>query len=308
MAAELEQRMVELEDERRRLRETTARFGEALQATHDLDQLLRVIVETAVEATGAQGGIIVDHGRELARAGDFDASLETTAFPLRAGIVDLGALVLAAPAFDADKMEAATSLAANAVIALENARLHRIVERQALVDPLTELANRRALEETLHAESARAARFGGDLCLVITDLDDFKAVNDRWGHPSGDIVLRAFGRLLRETVREIDVAGRWGGEEFAVIMPGTDATGGVTLAERVRAAIEATELRSTDGGPVRVTASFGVASFADGGSVEALVAAADDALYRAKRAGKNRVVYAVEPVAGEPPAPGVPGL
>jgi diguanylate cyclase (GGDEF)-like protein len=298
MAAELEQRMAELEDERRRLRETTARLGETLQATHDPESLLRVVVETAVEATGASGGVIVDDGRERARAGEFDTALQTIAFPLRTGVIDFGSLVLSAPAFEPEQLQTAKSLAANAVIALENARLHGIVERQALVDPLTELANRRLLDETLHAEVARAGRFGGDLCLVITDLDGFKAVNDRWGHPSGDIVLRAFGHLLRETVREIDVAGRWGGEEFAVIMPGTDAAGGAKLAERARAALEHLETRSTDGDPIRVTASFGVASFADAPSVEGIVAAADEALYRAKRAGKNRVVSAAEPVAG----------
>jgi len=220
------------------------------------------------------------------------------AFPLRTGVIDFGSLVLAAPTFDPEQLQTATSLAANAVIALENARLHRIVERQALVDPLTELANRRLLDETVHAEVARADRFGGDLCLVIADLDGFKAVNDRWGHPSGDIVLRAFGHLLRETVREIDLAGRWGGEEFAVIMPGTDVAGGAKLAERARAGLEKLEAQSTDGDAIRVTASFGVASFADGPSVGAIVAAADDALYRAKRAGKNRVVCAAEPVAG----------
>jgi len=206
--------------------------------------------------------------------------------------------MLAGEHFGAEERETAVSLAGHAVIALDNARLHRIVERQALVDPLTELANRRVLEDALHAEVARAARFGGDLCLVLTDLDGFKAVNDRWGHPSGDMVLRAFGQLLRETVREIDVAGRWGGEEFAVIMPGTDALGGAKVAERARAGIEALEIPSADDDAIRVTASFGVASIADASSVEALVAAADEALYRAKRAGKNRVVCAVEPVAG----------
>ena len=90
--------------------------------------------------------------------------------------------------------------------------MHRIVERQAHVDALTELANRRALEETLRAELARAARFNGELCLVLADLDWFKNVNDLYGHPFGDVVLREFARVLRATVREIDVAGRWGGE------------------------------------------------------------------------------------------------
>jgi diguanylate cyclase (GGDEF)-like protein len=294
MAGELEQRLIELEEERHRLRESTTRFGEALEATHDVEQLLRVIVETAVEATGAYGGIVVDEGRELVRAGDPDAGLQKIAFPLRAGPSDFGSLVLAAPQFDSDQVETAATLAANAVIALENARLHRIVEQQAHVDPLTELANRRALEETLRAELARAGRFGDDVSFVLSDLDDFKAVNDRYGHPVGDTVLRAFAHTLADTVREIDVAGRWGGEEFALILPGTDAVGGAALAERARRAIESRELRAPDGELIPVTASFGVASFPAATSVETLVAAADSALYRAKREGKNRVATATE--------------
>jgi diguanylate cyclase (GGDEF)-like protein len=294
MAGELEQRLIELDEERHRLRESTTRFGEALEATHDVEQLLRVIVETAVEATGAYGGIVLDEGRELVRAGDPDAGLQKIAFPLRAGQSDFGSLVLAAPQFDSDQVETAATLAANAVIALENARLHRIVEQQALVDPLTELANRRALAETLHAEVARAERFGDAVSFVLADLDDFKAVNDRYGHPVGDTVLRAFARTLADTVREIDVAGRWGGEEFALILPGTDAAGGAALAERARQAIEAQELHAPNGDVIPVTSSFGVASFPASDSVDALVAAADAALYRAKREGKNRVVNATE--------------
>jgi diguanylate cyclase (GGDEF)-like protein len=296
MAAELEQRRHELESERRRLRETTARVGMALEATHDVDQLLYVVVETAVEATGADGGLVVNGGREFARTGDPEAGVEKIAFPLRAGVGDFGSLVLAAPSFDRDQIATASSLAANAAIALENAQLHALVERQALVDPLTDLANRRALEETLHAEIARSARFGGDVAFVIADLDDFKAVNDRWGHPFGDSVLRTFAQTLRETAREIDIAGRWGGEEFALVLPGTDEAGGLALAERARLAVEAMSFVTADGPPVAVTASFGVASFAATRTFDALVSAADTALYEAKRSGKNKVVKASQPM------------
>src|SRR5207245_10539266 len=120
---------------------------------------------------------------------------------------------------------------------LETARLHRIVERQALFDGLTGIANRRPLEDAFSHELARADRLGAPLALVLADLDDFKAVNDRHGHAVGDDVLREFASVLRATVREADVAGRWGGEEFVLLLPGTDAAGGAQLAERVRTSL-----------------------------------------------------------------------
>jgi len=294
MAAELEQRLAELETERTRVRDATARFGETLVATHDPAELIRVIVESAVEATGALGGLVLGPDGELARAGEPDGATETIAFPLRAGSSDFGSLVLAADSFDADQVETAASLAAQAVVALENARLHRIVERQALVDSLTGLANRRSIEVTLRSELARAARCGDGVCLVLADLDDFKQVNDTFGHPVGDEVLKIFAHALRETVRESDVAGRWGGEEFALVLTGADAAGGAHLAERARTAIGTQRVRTADGDEVFVTASFGVAAYPEASELAELVAAADSALYEAKRDGKNRVVVSAQ--------------
>ena len=114
----------------------------------------------------------------------------------------------------------AGSLASHAAIALENARLHRIVERQALVDGLTGIANRRQCEDALTAEISRADRLGAPMTLVLADLDDFKAVNDVHGHTVGDDVLREFASVLKATVRDSDLAGRWGGEEFMLLLPG----------------------------------------------------------------------------------------
>jgi diguanylate cyclase (GGDEF)-like protein len=294
MAAQLEQRLAELEAERARVREVAARFGEALAATHAPEQLLQLVVESVVEATGAAGGVVVSLDGTRARAGDPDATGDTIRFPLRTGDSDFGTLELVGEEFDTQRVETAAALTAQAVVALENARLHRVVERQALVDGLTGLANRRSLDETLHAEVSRAVRFGEQVCLVLCDLDNFKSVNDRFGHPCGDLVLRSFAQTLGETVRDIDTAGRWGGEEFAVVLPGTDLAGGTQLAERVRQAIEIRELAAEDGSPLPVTASFGVAVFPQTGSLEGLIAAADGALYEAKRTGKNRVVAAAE--------------
>jgi diguanylate cyclase (GGDEF)-like protein len=296
MAAQLEQRVAELDTARTRVRAATARFGEALTATHDPEQLMRVVAESAVEATGATGGVVLGLEGELARVGDPDAGAERLAFPLRVGSSDFGSLVISGDSFDAGQVETAASLAAQVVVALENARLHRLVQHQAMADSLTGLANRRSLEETLRSELARAERFGDSVCVVFADLDNFKRVNDRYGHPAGDKVLKEFALALRRTVRESDVAARWGGEEFALVLTGTDAAGGARLAERARAEIEARSIPMPEGEALMVTASFGVASYPECEEFGELLAAADSALYAAKRAGRNRVVVSAESV------------
>jgi diguanylate cyclase (GGDEF)-like protein len=296
MAGELEQRVRELDAERVRVREAFTRFGDALAATHDPGQLMRVVVESAVEATEAVGGVVLGPGGELARIGDPDGGEERYALPLRIGDSDFGLLVLSGFGFDGSQIEAAVSLAGQVAVALENARLHAIVERQALVDSLTALANRRSLEETLRVEIARAARFEGTVCLVLADLDDFKRVNDRYGHAVGDEVLKQFAAVLGETVRENDTAGRWGGEEFAIVLGGTDLAGGLRLAERARAALEARPVVLSDGTRIEVTASFGAAAFPDVPERDLLLEAADSALYQAKRAGKNRVARPLDSI------------
>ena len=264
MAAQLEARLADLEDERQRLRDANARFGDALAATLDPEQLRLVIVETAVEATGAGGGLLRAGDGSVVRIGDMEAGPSRLELELTTGRRSFGTLVLLGTEFDTEATITAASLAGQAVIALDNARLHRIVERQALVDELTGLANRRQGDEALAAELARVDRLGGPVGLILTDLDDFKAVNDAHGHPTGDVVLRVFADVLRETVREIDVAVRWGGEEFAVILPGTEVEGACEVAERVRSALAARSIFSLDGVPIRITASFGVAASVPG--------------------------------------------
>jgi diguanylate cyclase (GGDEF)-like protein len=296
MAFQLQTRLDELEAERGRLRDVISRFGEALSATHDSDQLMRLIVEAAIEATNASGGVLVGTGGELVKAGSPDKGGERIEMPLQAGSLNFGSLILFGDAFEDEDRMTIASLASHAVVALDNARLHRIVERQALVDGLTGLANRRQCEETLASELARVERFGGSLAVVVADLDWFKDVNDRYGHPAGDAILREVAGLLQETLRDVDLAGRWGGEEFLLILPGTDLAGGARVAERIRLALAGRIALSADGTPIPVTASFGVAATPPAGTASELFAAADAALYEAKRAGKNRVETAAEAV------------
>jgi diguanylate cyclase (GGDEF)-like protein len=287
MAEQLEARVAELEAERSRVRDAVAHFSEALAATHDSKQLRRIVAAAAAEATAARGCRIVSPDGSVVTSGDPDADGERLILPLTAAGVNFGTLDLVSGSFDQEQRLNAASLASHAVVALENARLHGLVERQALVDGLTGLANRRASADALQAEWARAGRLGTPLSVVLADLDGFKDVNDAHGHAVGDEVLRAFADVLRETLRDSDVAGRWGGEEFLLLLPGADEEGAVQLAERIRVALSERSIPSAPA--LRVTASFGVAEQRSQADTGQLVAAADEALYRAKRAGKDRI-------------------
>ena len=277
----------------RAARRGVALVGDALAATHDTRALLPIILETAVEATGARGGRLLDRGREVARAGTTDRETPPLVVPLPATDGgDHAELHLTPPleGFDAEARELARWLAAQGAIALENARLHAVVQEQAVTDPLTELANRRRFMAALATELQRAQRFGESVALVLGDIDNFKVVNDTFGHATGDAVLQAFSDVLRQRVRDIDLAARLGGEEFAILLPETDLVGGERLAERLRDAVERLRLPGTEEMRVSVTASFGVAAYPESPTPGDLLAAADSALYAAKMRGKNRVV------------------
>jgi two-component system, cell cycle response regulator len=178
--------------------------------------------------------------------------------------------------------------------ALANARLLEQVSRQATVDGLTGAANRRMLETRLAQEIARTVQEGGELSLLMLDVDHFKQVNDQYGHGTGDNVLRHLGAVATRLCRPQDLVARYGGEEFALLLPRTGAAAAWTIAERVR-----TQLAAAPGSPVPVTVSIGIGTLpAAGNTAEELFHAADTALYQAKRTGRNRTVGYVGNPAG----------
>jgi diguanylate cyclase (GGDEF)-like protein len=275
-------------------REAMELLGNALVAAHDRHALLPVVLATMVEATGAVGGRLFEDNVEVARHGELSSPEDALRLTLSGGTAE-SRLVLYAPAggFTAGDRALADLLARQASVALENARLHAIARHEAVTDPLTGLANRRRFMEELGTEVSRVHRYGRDVSVILVDLDDFKDINDRFGHSVGDDVLCAVAGVLLSGVRELDVSARLGGEEFAVLLPETNVEGAAILAERLRRQVAELQLAGP-AGLLPVTASFGVAAGPSARSADALLEVADKALYRAKRDGKNRVRTAGE--------------
>jgi diguanylate cyclase (GGDEF)-like protein len=242
-----------------------------------------------------------------------DGTLELVV-PLHAGGRSLGALDLRiAEPLPEDDVKVIELLAAAAAVALQNAHLYQETQRLATTDPLTGLSNYRHFHELLNLEVQRARRMDYPVGLVLMDLDHFKTVNDRHGHPTGDLALRLVATQLRTRLRRTDVVGRLGGEEFGAILPGASLGEVGVVGEKVRRAVE--ELPPMRGGMTSaatpVTLSVGGASLtAAVVDADVLVRCADQALYRAKRSGRNQVClwndppHQVEPASSGSPRTG----
>src|SRR5690606_4224198 len=167
-------------------------------------------------------------------------------------------------------------------------------QREANTDSLTGIANRKYWDHELDAAAEEAMATGQPLCLLLSDIDNFKQFNDTFGHQIGDQVLRLVAKVLTRSIKGRDLAARYGGEEFAIILPQTDLDGAYTLAEQIRATVAGNRIRSKpDGADLgRITMSIGCARYIPEEPLTDLSQRADDALYRAKRAGRNRVLVA----------------
>ena len=328
MSDQLEEQIGELRRQRTELDRSVRRLGEAFAAGLDRDALLGIVAETALGACSAEyahvsldGGHVIEvpsgfngPSRDAAVAGQKRVDREGAnvdvrrddGFALAAPLkrlsdgVQVGSLSVGrrGEAFTDSDREVFIYLIGQASASIENISVHERVTVQAVTDELTGLPNNRAFREKIDREASRAERFGHQLSLIILDVDNFKSVNDTYGHLQGDEVLRLIGRLLSEEPRGIDEPARYGGEEFVVALPETGTDGAVELAERIRERLEAEAIPLLDGsGQLKVTASFGTATMPlSAMTVRQLFAAADDALYEAKRSGKNRVVTAPEKI------------
>ncbi len=308
-------RLDELTAEHERLDRAIDRVGEAFASKLDRAALADIVVRTAVEALGAQSGRAtlasgtVEHGTiagpPLAAAEDAARrsgglrvvtgdEFEAMAQPLTGGRWAASTEVLAVARqhtpFTPDEQARFGQLARQTAVALENIALHDQLRRQATTDELTGLANHRRFHEVLAHEVVRMRRSGRPTALALIDIDDFKSMNDTYGHRLGDSVLELVADVIGDACRATDEPARYGGDELAVILAETDLDGAHTIADNLRRAVEGAVLPLPDGTTTQVTISVGVGAMApNAGDPAALIEAADVGLYAAKRTGKNRV-------------------
>lgn len=335
---EARQQLRNVTRERTRLRAAVHRIGDAFASTLDLDALLTITTRAAVEAVDAEAGrassttglgrkmthrvtihedenntpiltAVEDravNGQELAHA--IVGGIYAMAAPV--GDVEAGGVVAVARnshEFTAEERQLFKYLCEQASVAARNVARHANLHRQALTDDLTGLANHRRFQELLTEGHERFKESGTPVGLVLLDIDDFKMVNDRYGHQVGDQVLRSVAAALRDTCRATDEPARYGGEELAVVVSDADMHECARLAERMRRAIEEVEVVGPTGEHIQVTASFGVALMGEAAPDPAkVIAGADAALYRAKYQGKNCVRLADDGPATIPAAPAAP--
>ncbi len=327
MAENLEDRIDSLTAARASMRRQVELFGDALANATDVGEMLQAVCSLAMEstvATHARFWTLDDDGhyehaaciglrpndtepcglekavpvRNVAIRSEGEPSWLIVPARMRDGqIVGLLTLVSTEVAFGDDDLRIAERIALQAAVAIDNARMHETLRLQATRDGLTGLPNHRTLQDELSKRLAEAYASGMPLGVCMLDIDNFKRVNDTYGHPIGDEAIKAIGRTLAHGIGGMGMVGRFGGEEFVVIMPGCDADAAWRIADRLREDIMTIEVPLDDGGILKVTSSFGVANVDQqhpGVRVDnaELLHQADVGMYNAKRSGKNRVMLA----------------
>jgi diguanylate cyclase (GGDEF)-like protein len=323
VAHERTARLKQVDSQTSKLERATSRIGETFASGLDREATLAIVIDTAIDATEATTGrVTYARGGDLhtwpGQHGSDDAWLQA-AERLALGVacdaetpvvIHESAMAVALCALAQEDAEQRIvlsvaraerpftdterdrfhDLARQAAVSLDNVARHERLARQATTDELTGLLNHRALHEALVAALESGSRFRPSVGLVMLDIDDFKRINDVYGHQRGDEVLYAVARAVESAAREDDHVARYGGEELAVVLPHADLAQAERVAERIRERIAAVAVALPDGDSIRPTASLGVAVSPGYGDKEALIAAADEALYGAKRSGKNRTV------------------
>ncbi|MCG6535875.1 MAG: sensor domain-containing diguanylate cyclase [Syntrophales bacterium LBB04] len=204
------------------------------------------------------------------------------------GVINITNKTISNGCFTSEDLKLLTALGNQAAVAINNTSLYEM----AITDELTKLYIRRFFKLKLESEFRRAERYGHQLTLAMCDVDHFKKVNDTYGHQTGDMVLQTIANLLKDSVREVDIPARFGGEEFVVILPETSVEGGWIFGERVRETVAGSKAA---GWPCQITISIGLATYPDDAdSIQTLIDRADAALYEAKHKGRNRV-YSFKP-------------
>ncbi len=327
MAENLEDRIDRLVAARTSMRRQVELFGEALANATAVEEMLQAVCSLAMESTTATHSRFwtldeeghYEHAACIGlRPNDTEPCGLEKAVPIRnvsvrgegepawlvvparmhdGQIVGLLTLVSTGEAFGEEDVKIAERIAVQAAVAIDNARMHEQLRLQATRDGLTGLPNHRSLQDELTKRLAEAYESNMPLGVCLLDIDNFKRVNDTYGHPVGDEAIKAIGRTLAHGVGGMGMVGRYGGEEFVVIMPGCDSDAACRIADRLREDITTIEVPLEDGGILKVTSSFGVANIDQqhaGSRVEnaELLHQADVGLYNAKRTGKNKVMLA----------------
>jgi diguanylate cyclase (GGDEF)-like protein len=306
-------------------------LGQAMSGTHEADEIVRIVAERisailpydVLSVTWREpermwmylpdkmnpGSVRLNTDKTL-RQGKTPSDhsiIDAIEIPLLSKMEGMGGFRLEraqGQAFGPADRELMMTVAASLALSLTNAVAHRALEQMAMKDGLTGLFNRRAFDQLLSQEVKAAERYRSPICLLLGDVDHFKAINDRFGHPVGDALLKEIAALLTESLREVDRVARYGGEEFAIILPRTDVASGTVLANRIRERIER-HVFMVERLPIHLTLSLGVAGYAQVSmrTTEELIDATDRALYQAKAHGRNRVEVQEERTPGPRTAP-----